>query len=225
MSERFQEGPLQPGDRAPNVVLQAITHPGQIAIDDFRGQKPLLIGLFRGLHCPFCRRHIAAQAQLDKVLRERGVECLTVVNTPIDRARLAAGGFSDGASYAISLGLVNGDLFTHVAAFSPGFYVADELHGRTRFWVSHGRADEILPIESTLHLLSDKDEKKRETAFGGLGKTLNDNARLFTHITNVLAKDKEISDRWRGYEDIADSRHMANSVEREVVDALETAVR
>ena len=52
-----------------------------------------------------------------------------------------------------------------------------------------------------------------------------DNGRLFTHITNVLAKDKEISDRWRGYEDIADSRHMANSVEREVVDALETAVR
>jgi oligoendopeptidase F len=84
---------------------------------------------------------------------------------------------------------------------------------------------EILPIEGALHLLSDKDEKKREAAFNGVGKTLNDNARLFTHITNVLAKDKEISDRWRGYKDIADSRHMANSVEREVVHALETAVR
>jgi len=84
---------------------------------------------------------------------------------------------------------------------------------------------EELPIESTLHLLSDRDEKKRETAFHALGKTLEQNKRLFTHITNVLAKDKEISDRWRGYKDIADSRHMANSVEREVVDALETAVR
>ncbi len=84
---------------------------------------------------------------------------------------------------------------------------------------------ETLPIEATLHLLSDKTEQKREAAFRGLGKTLEDNARLFTHITNVLAKDKEISDRWRGYADIADSRHMANSVEREVVDALETAVR
>ncbi len=84
---------------------------------------------------------------------------------------------------------------------------------------------ESLPIEGTLHLLSDRDEKKRETAFHALGKTLEDNKRLFTHITNVLAKDKEISDRWRGYQDIADSRHMANSVEREVVDALETAVR
>ena len=84
---------------------------------------------------------------------------------------------------------------------------------------------EELPIESTLHLLSDRNETKRETAFHALGKTLEQNKRLFTHITNVLAKDKEISDRWRGYKDIADSRHMANSVEREVVDALETAVR
>jgi oligoendopeptidase F len=84
---------------------------------------------------------------------------------------------------------------------------------------------ETLSIEGTLHLLSDKDETKREAAFHGLGKTLDDNKRLFTHITNVLAKDKEISDRWRGFKDIADSRHMANSVEREVVDALESAVR
>ena len=48
----------------------------------------MLVGLFRGLHCAFCRRHIAAQAQLDPALREKGVESLTVVNTPIDRARL-----------------------------------------------------------------------------------------------------------------------------------------
>lgn len=88
MSDHLSQGPVQPGDRAPNVVLDAITQEGQIAIDDFRGRKPLLIGLFRGLHCPFCRRHIAAQAQLDKALREKGVESLTVVNTPIDRARL-----------------------------------------------------------------------------------------------------------------------------------------
>jgi len=88
MSERLAEGPLQRGDRAPNVVLDAITRQGQIAIDDFRGRKPLLIGMYRGLHCPFCRRHIAAQAGLDRKLREQGIESLTVVNTPIERARL-----------------------------------------------------------------------------------------------------------------------------------------
>jgi oligoendopeptidase F len=83
---------------------------------------------------------------------------------------------------------------------------------------------EELGLESTLHLLSDKDEKKREAAFRGLSTTLHANARLFTHITNVLSKDKEISDRWHGFEDIADSRHLDNSVEREVVDALQNAV-
>jgi peroxiredoxin len=88
MSERIDIGPLQPGERAPNVVLDAITRDGKIAIDDFRGQKPLLVGLFRGLHCPFCRRHIAALSQLTPALREKGIENLTVVNTPIERARL-----------------------------------------------------------------------------------------------------------------------------------------
>ncbi len=84
---------------------------------------------------------------------------------------------------------------------------------------------EQLGLEATLTLMTDKKQKNRKRAFKAVVKTLDSNKRLFTHITNVLAKDKEISDRWRGFEDIADSRHMANSVEREVVDALETSVR
>ncbi|MFS8144259.1 peroxiredoxin-like family protein [Rhizobium sp. BR 249] len=88
MQENHAERPLQPGDRAPNVVLDAITRQGKIAIDDFRGQKPVLVGLFRGLHCPFCRRQIAAMAELTDALQEKGIDSLTVVNTPIERARL-----------------------------------------------------------------------------------------------------------------------------------------
>ena len=88
MSAQLDTGPLQPGDRAPNIVLDAITREGKIAIDDFRGQRPVLVGLYRGLHCPFCRRHIAALSQLTPALSEKGIESLTVVNTPIERARL-----------------------------------------------------------------------------------------------------------------------------------------
>ena len=88
MSENLADKPLQPGDRAPDVVLDAITRQGTVALSDYRGAKPVLIGLFRGLHCAFCRRHITAMAQLDAALREKGVESLTVVNTPIERARL-----------------------------------------------------------------------------------------------------------------------------------------
>ncbi len=86
-------------------------------------------------------------------------------------------------------------------------------------------AGKELGLEATLTLMTDRDGGKRKDAFGGLVKTLENNKRLFTHITNVLAKDKEISDRWRGFTDIADSRHLANSIEREVVDALEKSVR
>ncbi|MGO4136903.1 peroxiredoxin-like family protein [Rhizobium brockwellii] len=88
MQENHAARPLQPGDRAPNVVLDAITRQGKVAIDDFRGQKPVLVGLFRGLHCPFCRRQIAAMAELTDALQEKGIDSLTIVNTPIDRARL-----------------------------------------------------------------------------------------------------------------------------------------
>ena len=79
---------LQPGDVAPNVVLDAITRQGKVAVDDYRGRTPVLIGIFRGLHCPYCRRHIAALTQLEPALREKGIDMLTVVNTPIERARL-----------------------------------------------------------------------------------------------------------------------------------------
>ena len=65
----------------------------------------------------------------------------------VDPDRVTIGGFSDGASYALSLGLANGDLFPRVAAFSPGFVISAEPHGRARFFVSHGTADQILPID------------------------------------------------------------------------------
>lgn len=65
----------------------------------------------------------------------------------IDTSHLAIAGFSDGASYALSLGLTNGDLFTHVIAFSPGFMAPTEQTGEPRIFVSHGTDDQVLPIE------------------------------------------------------------------------------
>jgi phospholipase/carboxylesterase len=66
----------------------------------------------------------------------------------VDPARVAAEGFSDGASYALSLGLTNGDLFTHLIAFSPGFLLPAAQRGSPWLFISHGRRDEVLPIES-----------------------------------------------------------------------------
>jgi phospholipase/carboxylesterase len=64
----------------------------------------------------------------------------------VDPARVAIGGFSDGATYAISLGLINGSLFRRILAFSPGFFVPGERDGRPGLFVSHGTRDDILPI-------------------------------------------------------------------------------
>ncbi|RNI27160.1 phospholipase [Rufibacter immobilis] len=65
----------------------------------------------------------------------------------IDPNKVAIGGFSDGASYALCLGLTNGDLFTHIIAFSPGFSYTMETHGSPSVFLSHGTQDGVLPID------------------------------------------------------------------------------
>ncbi len=80
-------------------------------------------------------------------------------------------------------------------------------------------------LEVALNFLSDANGEKRAAAADSVAKVFKSNARLFTLVMNTLAKDKEISDRWRGFPDVASSRHLANRVEPEVVDALVKAVR
>jgi oligoendopeptidase F len=82
-----------------------------------------------------------------------------------------------------------------------------------------------LTSSEALHLLSEPDPKLRKAAAKSLGDVFGKNARLFSLITNTLAKDKEIEDRWRGYKRPISSRNLANYVEDEVVDALISAVR
>jgi oligoendopeptidase F len=82
-----------------------------------------------------------------------------------------------------------------------------------------------LTLEPTLNLLSNPNSDKRRAGAEALSKTFGANIRLFTLITNTLAKDKEINDRWRNFKDVADSRHLGNRVEAPVVDALVAAVR
>jgi peroxiredoxin len=79
---------LGPGDPAPDFVLPAVEGPGEVRLSDYRGRTPLLLALFRGLHCPFCRRRLAHLAGTRDRLKQMGVETLAVVNTPLERARL-----------------------------------------------------------------------------------------------------------------------------------------
>ena len=96
----------------------------------------------------------------------------------------------------------------------------DETLAALRFDVD----GESLTLEPALARMSEREEPRRAAAAAALAKTFGENLRLFTLVTNTLAKDKEISDRWRKFADIADSRHLANRVEPETVAALTQAV-
>ena len=97
----------------------------------------------------------------------------------------------------------------------------DETLSAMRFEVD----GETLTLEPALNMLQDPAPETREKAAGALAKTFKANSRTMALVTNVLAKDKEISDRWRGFRDVAEARHLSNRVESDVVDALVEAVR
>jgi phospholipase/carboxylesterase len=67
----------------------------------------------------------------------------------IDRQHVALAGHSDGASYALSLGIGFGDVFTHLMAFSPGVMQPVEVHGKPKIFISHGTSDAVMPIDET----------------------------------------------------------------------------
>lgn len=109
----------------------------------------------------------------------------------------------------------------HVTGSSAWSRLFDETLARMRFTVR----GETLGCEQVLHMLSDTDGELRKDAAKALGEGFKDQIHLFTTITNVLAKDKAIEDQWRNYATPMSSRHLANMVEQEVVDALLKAVR
>ena len=89
-------------------------------------------------------------ARIDAVLAE------VFAAWPVDPARVAAAGFSDGASYALSLAMMNGALFTHGLAFSPGFAAPLHVEGKPRLFLSHGTGDRVLNIDLCSRRLAPK---------------------------------------------------------------------
>jgi phospholipase/carboxylesterase len=130
----FLHGATGTGRAHLRAVLAAVDRYGVILVaPDARGSTWDLIGE---------RRFGADVAFLDRVLDA------VVDRVDADAGRLAIGGVSDGASYALSIGLSNGDVLPTVLAFSPGFLVAPYPTGKPRVFISHGRADPVLPIDA-----------------------------------------------------------------------------
>jgi len=159
--------PLRPGDQAPSFALPAVNRDGMVGLDDYRGKGPVLVGLFRGLHCPFCRRQVTQLgATRDKLARE-GVETLAIVNTPAERARQ----YFQYRPTRVLLA-ADPDVQTHRAfglpkiEFAPDEAPASELHWPDRASMTQflalrvnptGELPEPLNIPQALEVLNRKD--------------------------------------------------------------------
>lgn len=88
MSGNARNTPVQAGEKAPDFSLPAVHQAGDVSLSDYRGKSPVLVAIFRGLFCPFCRRAIAQMSATSEKLRQAGVEPLAVVATDLDNARL-----------------------------------------------------------------------------------------------------------------------------------------
>ncbi|MDF3075160.1 MAG: pepF1 [Alphaproteobacteria bacterium] len=109
----------------------------------------------------------------------------------------------------------------YVAGRAAWTRLFDETMARLRFPMD----GKDMTSAEILHLLSEKDGEQRKRAAQNFGKVMGDNIGVFALITNTLAKDKEIEDRWRKYQTPPSSRNLANQVEDEVVEALVSAVK
>jgi peroxiredoxin len=114
--------PIDVGQSAPGFTLPAANKEGSVSLSDYRGKAPVLLALFRGLYCPFCRHQIARLAVTADKLREAGVETLGVVATPAERARL----YFRFRQARIPLA-ADPDLTTHRAYGLPGMPLTPEL--------------------------------------------------------------------------------------------------
>jgi peroxiredoxin len=85
---QLRHTPVQSGDRAPDFIVPAVHDDRTISLGDYVGKSPLLLGLFRGMYCPFCRRALAQMASASDRLKSLGVESLAIVGTDVDNARL-----------------------------------------------------------------------------------------------------------------------------------------
>ena len=88
MTQSTRSAPVQPGEKAPDFALPAVHQDGLVSLSSYVGRAPLLLAIFRGLYCPFCRRALAQFGGTSEKLRKQGVESLAVVATELDNARI-----------------------------------------------------------------------------------------------------------------------------------------
>jgi peroxiredoxin len=144
------------GDIAPALTLPAVNREGSITLSDYRGRKPVLLGFFRGLHCPFCRRHLVHFRAVAPTLQPLGVELVGVVNTQLERARL----YNRQWPSPVLL-LADPDAVSHQAFAVPAPAVASRAAGGRSEWPWQDTVERL----STVHINSPSEPTEQVLLF------------------------------------------------------------
>lgn len=193
-----QRLPLQPGEPLPAFALPAANREGMVSLADLRG-RAFLIGFYRGLHCPFCRRQVVQLASLQPALRDAGVDIVAVINTPLERARLY---FRHRPTPVLLLS--DPDCVTHRAFGVPHIeFVPDDASAKTQwpytatmaqFMAARHNPNGVLPAP-----LQPMESNMVINAMEGFEMQEADNAILATHGTQLAGHflvDRDGIVRW-----------------------------
>ncbi len=180
-----QRLPLQPGDPASEFALPAANRAGVVSLADLRG-RAFLIGFYRGLHCPFCRRQVVQLGAVQPVLSAAGIETLAVINTPLERARL----YFRHRPTPVTL-LSDPDCLTHRAYGVPRGVFLPEGSQERPAWPYHATLEQFAAarINPTNELPAPTQPMEANTvlnALDGFQMEAADEAILATHPTQLV---------------------------------------
>jgi peroxiredoxin len=183
---------LQPGEPAPDFTLPAIYRDGTVSLADYRGRSPLLLALFRGIYCPFCRRAIAQLAVTADKLAATGVEALAVVATRVERARLY---FRYRPRPRLALA-ADPELVTHRAFQLPRPAMTPQLEEQMRSVRTdvRGELPVPLPIPEAANALDEKDR------FEWTAQDEQDSERQLPMLVGQFLVDRDGIIRWANIE-------------------------
>ena len=183
--------PVEPGASAPEFAVPAVHDDRIISLADYRGSAPVLLGLFPGLYCPFCRRALAQMAVTSEKLKPLGVESVAVVGTELDNARL----YFSFRPTRLTMG-ADPHLTTHKSYGVPRPEPTPEFFGmvmNTRINPT-GELPEPLPVPNAATALNEKD------GFQFTETDRREGATTFTQMKGQFLIDRTGVVRWANIE-------------------------
>ncbi len=216
------------GTPAPDFSVASVHDDRVITLADFRGTQPLFLGLYRGLHCPFCRRHLAQLDFLRSKVDPLGVAVLAVVNTPLDRARL----YFRGQRSGVPIG-ADPDLTVHRAYTVPAIEIVEPA-ARTEPWPVQTTIDEFLShrinptgeLDAPVNPLESNDVLNAKDGFKLTPADEQIRAQHGTQLVGMFLIDRAGIVRWRFVEGEATPADIGRlPTPQQIVDAVATLAR